>query len=124
MSRRSAYLLAWGVAFAALGVFLVEEGGASVFWEFAFGVSGAVAIVGAVTRPRSLDVAGFVLLTVVAGARGALYITDYFRTGNGTLLFGATVWCAVAIAQFIVSGWPDSVVEVCLHTEQETNESE
>lgn len=124
LTRRSAYLLTWGIAYLALGMFLIEVRAEHTFWTLNFGAAGVVSIVGAVTRSSYFDIAGFVLLAMTAAARAVWFIWDFIEHEVFGDLFAVVLWSSVAVAQVIVAGWPEARVEVELLRERETGGTE
>lgn len=106
MTRRSAYLLAWGIAFSALGLFSVEGG--SPLLGVWLALAGVFSILGAVIPHKWADNLGFTSLALVSAGRATFFLIEFVESVSTALLMGLIVWGSVAVAQVIVAGWPDS----------------
>lgn len=111
MSRRDAYLFAWGLAYASLSLSfaLRTPGPLWPLWIVLFGTAAAVTLTSSIVSHRRLQAAAFSGLLGVAAVRGVWYLTQAVTTGGRSQGTFAILWVAVAAAQFIVAGWPEPV---------------
>lgn len=121
MSRRAAYLLAWGVAYSFLGLFFVGSG-YSPFWGWAFGLAGVTSVFSSILRRDSLDTLAFTLLSLTAAANSAWHLSNLLKEFEGQELFTFIIWGSVAIAQFVASGFDDLPKVTVVSDEEKSSE--
>jgi hypothetical protein len=112
MTRRSKYLLAWGIAYPAWGWVLVGLRGEPFLWLFILVGTGLFAMLGSFSGRDVLDRVGFIALTMCSGSRSLWYLAEAAINRNPHELGGAVLWAAIAYAQLVVAGWPEVTVIV------------
>jgi hypothetical protein len=120
LGRRGAFLLLFGAAWAAVGYSMLKLGEVVASpaldtllyfapfrtWAGLWVACGVVAVSAAFSRRPGLDGYGFVALIIPPGMWGMSYGVSYIE-GYQRGLSGCVVYFAVALAVFIVAGWPE-----------------
>lgn len=124
MTRRAAFLMSWGVAYAFLGAVFVTSGTHFSLWGWLFGGAGVIAIFAAVTRPMWLDSLGFMFLAMSAVAQSGWHFTKLISTQEEASIhfFLFIVWGSVGVAQVIASGFPDYPLVQVIESEESIGE--